>query len=291
MNLIRHRCLPFAALLGVILVGTAFGHVVSAQDGGARTSSTRWQQSRISGELDADVPAPVPQYTSLPESSQASPTNTAASSGQATRWEGLEGTGTISYGKEGPELPATLSISPDGNERLDVTLDNGTRSLRILGFVGKLREQQGKTRQLPIRNAVVSLIPTCAFPFASVSATTIENEMQQVTIAGGAYTHKRFEFHPTYVSDPTKHGRPAFATEVYTTPSTSETFKTVDYVDSMEPLSQSYVRVITYEDYKTVDGVGVPTKFTETIDGQKAYVLKLTSVQLTSSRTQAEFSF
>lgn len=272
------------ALLGVALIAAAVNNHALAQQNGNMQSA--WQQQRILGELDNDVAAPLRGYVSPRSSSPASPMPS-----ESTEWKGLEAAGTITYGNTSLSQPAILAISPSGSERLDVTLESGVRSLRIIGSAGKLQDPSGARRQLPSRNAVVSFIPIRAFSNKAVAADTVVSDMTAATLAGHLYTHKRYEFHPADVADPTKQGRPAFATEVYIAQSTGDVFKTVDYVESLEPSPEPHVRVITYENYKMVDGVRVPMNLTETIDGQIAFAIKLTSIQLSSARANSDFSF
>jgi hypothetical protein len=214
----------------------------------------------------------------------------AAGGGQ---WKGIQATGTITYaGNEAPpQGSATLTIAREGFTRLDVTNSLGNTSLKIRGAGGAFQDVKGKLHRLDVQNARAGL-----FLFPDLLSPGFANHQGLTINASGVVEFNSRAFSRLSLTRPTIDGPSRAHTEFVTTdfylsPDTSLLYKSVDMVGSLAPSPRRYMRVITYEDYRQVDGVEIPFRYTETINGQRAWVLQLTTAQPQPESDPAYFTF
>jgi hypothetical protein len=110
-----------------------------------------------------------------------------------------------------------------------------------------------------------------------------------VELNGRAF--KRLSLTRPTIDAPSRAHAEFVTTDFYLSSDTSLLYKSVDMVGSLDPSSRRYMRVITYEDYRQIDGVEIPFRYTETINGQPAWVLQLTTAQPQAESDPAYFTF
>ncbi len=196
----------------------------------------------------------------------------------AVQWQGFQATGSIVYA--GDEATghgsATLAVSREGFTRLDVSRTSGSTSLRIRGGMGGFQDALGKQHRLQVSSARASLL---AYPFL---LSTKLSEQQSLLLATGAAELGGAPFNKLSLLRPAVEGRPlspakgnVVPTDIYFSPETHLPYKSSDLITSLDGSTQRYLRVMTYEDYRQVEGVTIPFRYTETINGQFAWMLQL----------------
>jgi hypothetical protein len=253
------------------------------------------QSTRIYGPEDRDVPLPS---QSIVKSNSAGPAQGILQSylqaAGAAQWQGIQATGTLTY--EGNEAPppgqATLTIARDGLTRLDVTSSLGTTSLRIRGAAGTFQEVNEKQHRLAFRDARAGL-----FAYSFLLSPHLTEEPGLNLTAGtlqldGKSLNKLSVGRPIQqIQTASRSHSDVIVTDIYFSADTNLPFKSVDLVGSLELSPEQYVRVVTYEDYRPVEGVELPFRCTETINGQRSWVLQLTSAKPQPQSDPAYFSF
>jgi hypothetical protein len=196
----------------------------------------------------------------------------------AIQWQGFQATGSIVYaGNEAlAHGSATLAVSREGFTRLDVTRSSGSTSLRIRGGMGAFQDTFGKQHRLQASSARAGLL---SYPLL---LSTELGEQQSLLLAASAVKLGGAPFNKLSLLRPAVEGRPlspakgnVVPTDIYFSPDTHLPYKSSDLVTSLDGSPQRYLRVITYEDYRQVEGITIPFRYTETINGQLAWTLKL----------------
>jgi hypothetical protein len=252
------------------------------------------QHTRVYGLEDRDIPIP-----SVASSSSGSVAGTDGllqpylRATGASQWQGIQATGSITYaGNEAaPQGAATLTITRDGSTRLDVTSTLGTTSLRIRGASGAFQDVKGKLHRLQVRDARASL-----FLFPYLLSPNLANQQGVRLSSPGTVELNSVGFTRLSLTRPTldrasRAHDELMTTDFYLSPDTNLLYKSVDLVGSLIPSPQRYIRVITYEDYRQVEGVEIPFRYTETINGQRSWVLQLTTAQPQTQTDPAYFNF
>jgi hypothetical protein len=253
------------------------------------------QTTRIYGPEDRDVP--MPSTSPVPGTANQAAEGVLESyfhAVGATQWQGVKATGTITYsGNEAPpQGTATLTIARDGFTRLDVTNSLGSTSFRVRGIRGGFQDVKGTLHTLPFRNARAGLF---AYPFLLSPRLP---QQQGISLTAGTVQLNGRSFTRLSLArpvierqtSPRAHGD-VIATDVYFSPDTNLPYKSVDLVGALDPSPQRSIRVITYEDYRQVDGVELPFRYTETINGQRSWVLQLTAAEPYAQTDPAYFTF
>ncbi len=253
------------------------------------------QATRIFGTDDQDVALPKASTNSANQDPGALELLHAYLSAEgASQWQGVQATGSITYaGNEAsPEGSATLTITRDGFTRLDVTNSLGNTSLRIRGASGAFQDVNGKLHRLPLRNARAGLF---VYPFLLSPPLS---EQQQLSLSSGTSQLQGKTFDKLSFTRPVV-GRQAssrarsesMTTDLYLFPDTHLLYKSVELTEALDPSPERYIRVVTYEDYREVEGVKLPFRYTETINGQRSWVLQLTAAQTEAQTDPSYFTF
>jgi hypothetical protein len=253
------------------------------------------QATRVYGPEDRDVPMPSTGIVaSTSDQAAQGLLQSYLQAAGAGQWQGIQATGTITYaGNEAPpQGSATLTITRDGLTRLDVTNSLGNTSLRIRGAGGAFQDVSGKQHRLPPRNARAGLLA-----YVSLLSPGFATEQGLHLAAGtlqldGRSLSKLSVMRPVAERQASSRAQgDVIVTDIYFSPDTHLPYKSVDLVGALDLSPQRYVRVITYEDYREVEGVQLPFRYTETINGQRSWVLQLTTAQPQTQNDPAYFVF
>ena len=240
----------------------------------------RGQSGRLTGVEDTGVSRPLAM---LPSGSQ----DLAAANelvaylkavGSAS-WTGFEGHGSMVYGgaPDTAAYPATLSISKSGETRLDVERPEGTTSLRISGAMGGFQPANGRMISLPFRNITAGLIVFPRFLSPSFQADKSVVTDDGTVELDGKSLHK--------ISLQQKIGRGKPATTIDRTYLVSDLYfdsdhllyKSATAVESLAQTRYQYLEVITYTDYRVVEGVKLPFHIAATVEGQPSWTFTMTA--------------
>jgi hypothetical protein len=197
-------------------------------------------------------------------------------------WIGMQGTGQITYGSDETPYPATLTIVGSRRFRLDVQIPTGPISTRINGRVGNIQEPGGKTFPLAPETASSGI-----FQFELPRLADLQTSSSVVD--HGVNVTDGMNLHRVTIEQPLTHQK-NIATDLYFDPKTHLLVKTANAIHP-HGARINLLRVITYGDYRSVDGVMIPFLYTQSLDGQKQWTLQLSEVQLNPSIQSNYFDF
>lgn len=207
----------------------------------------------------------------------------------ASPWTGMQGTGKITYGSDSTSYPATLTIQGNSKFRLDGQAAHGTLSIRINGRIGKIQETDGRTFPLVPETASSGI-----FQFQMLHLADLETASS--LIDHGLVPFDQVSLHRITVEryfSPASKSRPlkTLATDLYFDPQTHLLAKSVNSVQIDGAGNNRFLRVITYEDYRPINGLMLPFRFIQTLDGQKQWTLQLSEVELGPNQPATFFQF
>lgn len=199
-----------------------------------------------------------------------------------TPWTGMQGTGTITYGSEQNSYPAALTILGSKRSRLDVQTSTGTISSRINNRVGNIQQPDGKRFPLAPEMAASGIVQ---FELPRLADLQTKSSILDhgMTVVDGMNLHRLTLEQPL---TPQKN----IATDLYFDPETHLLIKTANAIRPDGSQSE-LLRVITYGDYRSVDGVMIPFLYTQALDGQKQWTIQLSEVQLNPTIQLNYFEF
>jgi len=206
-------------------------------------------------------------------------------------WTGMQGTGQIAYGNDTATYSATLTISGNTGFRLDAANQQGHFSLRIRGSHGEIQEANGH-RILILPNTAASgivqfqLLRLANFPGQKTSLL----DRGTVTIGGQILHRLTYEF-PAVAATLPAQKQHTIATDLYFDPATHLLVKSANAIRINGAGNHDFLREITYEDYRQVDGISIPFRYTQTLNGQKLWTLQLSDVQLNPTLQPTYFQF
>ncbi|MFP5236005.1 MAG: hypothetical protein ACLGSD_08880 [Acidobacteriota bacterium] len=206
-------------------------------------------------------------------------------------WNDLEASGTIVFGSSPNDShTATLTLVGAKYSRLDVTFDAGVRSLRLRPVAGRSITETGDRIDLPPATACAGLV---AFPRLWRRAVT----SQRVSLfdrgmfnASGSMLHRvTMEYAPE--NEDFKYGPKTVATDLYFDPQSHNLLYSVDFLAYINTHGQRLLRITQYSNYRSTDGVNLPTTISESLGKQLQWTLQLTSIQLNQSPALSLFLF
>lgn len=255
------------------------------------TALAQSQTTRIYGSVDSDVV--VPTSTGVIGRSDSGALQEIQDYLAATKTSGcpeIEGKGTIQYaGTDDGQLPATLYLKQGTHFRLDITTSEGTRSTRISGASGVMRDESGKSQFLIPDAAITGLLQfqtlACGL-MAQHPASYIDDGVVSVD-----HLHRITLESPLI---PGFRSAPQHTTSVvdfYFDTVSHLLTKSVTLIRIAGARNQEFIRTITYSDYRDVSGTVVPFRFQESLNGEPTWSLQLNQVQLNGSVADSYFKF
>lgn len=212
-------------------------------------------------------------------------------------WIDMQASGTLTstaFNSSGGMTPetATLWIRNHDAYRLDVQKPKGISSLRIDGTYGALQHQDGHVRAMDARDAVAGLF---AFPMLMEATLPATNTMlvdQGTVIVDGAALHRISVESPWPGNPLDDKGKPlTTVTDLYFNPQTHLLAKSANAMVGSKATPERYRSVVTYADYRAVNGMQIPFLYRETLNGQILWTLQLNQIQLNQGVSQTEFHF
>ena len=257
------------------------------------SSITMTGQTRsISGSMDKAVPPPLP---TLPSASTDRPVlseiQAYLKASGSTNWSGLDAEGTIRYGADETTTPypATLILSRRGETRLDVTTPGGIRSLRISGFIGNVQDAHGVITSVPLRNCVAGIVAFSRLLSAGTDDTNvIEKDAGPITLDGQTLHKVSVQYPVSQRKADPRDEREHMVADLYFGPD-NLLYKSASMVDSVPQSGAHYLEVVSYSDYRSMNGVQIPFRVRATVEGQPAWDLQITTASEFSSHI--DFSF
>ena len=204
-------------------------------------------------------------------------------------WEDLEATGTLTF-PAGDTHSAELYLLGSESSRLDITMDSGTRSVRLRAAQGKFQNESGdQSFLLPktSRTGLVAFPLLWANPIKSPYVSLID---RGVHVANGRTLHRITLEYPV-APGRFNQGDPTVATDLYFDPSSHFLLFSVDAQVFANSPGQTFLRVISYAGYRQFNGIFVPTTIGQTLNGQQQWNLQLSQVTVNSNPPLNTFSF
>ncbi|NYF81313.1 hypothetical protein [Granulicella arctica] len=209
-------------------------------------------------------------------------------------WSGMQGKGSITYpsANTGP-FTATLSILRGDHFRLDVETPDGMRSSRIRGLYGAIKDSAAEAKQiLPLETAIVGLVqfqwlrlPFPHFP----SASLIDQGSCEIE---GVQLHRiTMEWPQAQASLSANVAHSGSVIDFYFDPTSHLLMKSATVARINGVGNQDFLRVISYSDYRKVNGVLLPFHYEESLGGQPQWVLQLTEASFDMTLQPSDFSF
>lgn len=207
----------------------------------------------------------------------------------ASGWQDIKGTGTLTY-PTGAVHAASLYLMRPNYSRLDITMDSGTRSLRLTGSVGRFQDEKDNRGSLPPATSSTGIV---AFPRLRIDVTTssLLSLVDQKMYAGtGQSLHRITIAYPLDSSSGSSLKKKDVATDFYFDPNTHFLVYSVES-QTFNNLRKSLVRVTSYGSYQSFNGVFIPMLIRQTLNGQEQWTLQLNEVSINTNPPASIFSF
>lgn len=203
-------------------------------------------------------------------------------------WSGMQGTGTITYGADQTPYNASLSVVEDTKFRLDGQTPTGSMSVRIHGRSGKIQAPDGKIYILSPESAALGALQFELPRMEDLKTRSSALDHGLVTI-DGASLH-RVTIERPLIERPLISARKNLAVDFYFDPSTHLLVKTVTAIQ-LDGARNNLLQIITYGDYRQVNGVMIPFHISRVLDGQKQWTIQLSEATLNPSLQSTYFDF
>lgn len=207
----------------------------------------------------------------------------------ASNWKDVEATGTLTY-PAGDTHAASLFLLGSRYSRLDVTMDSGTRSVRLISTYGRFKDETGvKSPLLPITSRAALV----AFPRIWIKAAAAGpiSLFDKGTIATNGQNLHRITFEFPLGPGTYSPGDRTEATDLYFDPNTHLLLFSVDSLRFANSANQPFLRVISYGNYQRFAGILFPTALTETLNGQVQWNLQLAQFSVNANPPSSTFLF
>lgn len=210
-------------------------------------------------------------------------------------WSAVRFEGTISRGSGSSttQTPAEMTLAPYGGFRIDLNEPTGTASARFLEFYGGYRNPAGIVNRFtgsllggPFIDAaqLAQAIQRSDVSLIDDGIKTIDNRsLHQITLV--------MPIRPESSQSASSFSVQRAAWLLYFDPQTHYLFKTVRIGGHHGNSSNSSMQVITYGDYRKVQGYEVPFVFVETNNGQADMSFSASRVNQASAVHYSYFQF
>jgi hypothetical protein len=224
-----------------------------------------------SGQKDAVALARIEQATKL----------TSIPDGMGLQMQALLKKGSE---KVGQQASAAVTIEHPRLFRMDVEENGGTRSLRIVGENGQVKRATGSVEPLDqLDFGELLTLPSHLFELASRKDAAVTDD-GPVTV-GDLRLDKM-----TITLFKSKSGKPISMSLYFDSGTHLLKKSVVTRYSAMNPYLES-LKVATYDDYRAVESLMVPYKFSETANGQPMISITVNSASLAARHDESFFKF
>ena len=207
----------------------------------------------------------------------------------ASDWKGITGTGTVTY-PEGDQHSAQLYLSGSMQTRLDVSMDSGTRSLRIGNDHGGLQDEDGEFHPIPPLTSGLGMFAIARVWADAINSPRVSLYDCGVFTAGEQHLH-RITMEYALGANNGNRTQVTMATDLYFDPATHLLWFSVESMGTMPVPSQVLQRVTIYSGYTTFNGLMFPARIEQMLDGQAQWALQLTEMGANSAVSDDMFAF
>jgi hypothetical protein len=206
----------------------------------------------------------------------------------AANWQDLEATGTLTF-TDGDAHQASLYLLGSDQSRLDITMDSGTRSLRIQGVNGAFQDERGNQGVILSTTSSAGLVALPRIWLYGATNSHLSLHDQGISAVFGPSLHRiTVEYALSAQNSPVV---PTHATDLYFDPDSHLLLFSTDSVSFGNTSGQTFLRMTTYGAYQPFNGVLIPTSITQYLDEQQEWTLTLTQLSLNSNLPASTFCF
>lgn len=207
----------------------------------------------------------------------------------AADWRDLRASGNITY--SGGETYSTEVYLLGANySRMDVMLADGTRSIRMNRSAGRLEDTERGGVDLPHTNVSAGLF---AFPRVWTEARSPSRvavvDRGQYSVAGVILHRVTMEYAPEPLAQ--SRNLSTYAMDLYFSTTTHLLTYSVDTISSSGLAPQPMLRINEYDDYQRINGLLIPMRITQTVDGQLSWDLRFSEIETNTSLSTSIFEF
>ena len=241
----------------------------------------------IYGSTDADIQIPLPEgIPGQKDPSALSAVTDYINQSLSPKDKEIDVVGVLTLGSgNGQErLPVSFAIASGNKFRLDVMGGHGLRSFRINGSEGHIQEPDQKAVGLGDSEGLDPL----AFPMALLD---LVHRKDSSLVDDGIATIDEQKLHKlTITLFSTRLGKP-IGVALYFNTGDHTLRKSAVIEHSRGDDSLKYLKVTTYGDYREEDSILLPHEYSESINGQPAMSLKVTTISVIANHDDSYFSF
>jgi hypothetical protein len=208
-------------------------------------------------------------------------------------WHDLQASGTLTY-PSGDSHSAEFFLSESGYSRLDITMNSGTRSVRLSGPTGAFQDEKGNRGSLLPTTSAAGIV---ALPRVWIDAATSPNvslfDRGIFTDAGQPLRRITMEYQIVLGRNQSNSQSVSLdiATDLYFDPTSNLLAASADAVTFNEARNHPFTRITRYSNYHPMSGILIPDTISQTIDGQLQWTLQLDQITVNSNPPQSTFQF
>lgn len=204
-------------------------------------------------------------------------------------WKDLEATGTITF-PAGDAHTASLTFLDTDYSRLDITMDAGTRSLRVRGPSAVYQTETGMRGVLPPSTSTAGILSLPRVWTQAATGAQISLYDAGPYQVSGKTLHRITIEYPLQAGDPAA-SVPSVATDLYFDPATHLLLYSVDAVQFSETHNQVLTRVTSYGSYQVMAGILIPTSIQQSLNEQLQWTLQINQLTVNTNPPVSTFSF
>lgn len=206
--------------------------------------------------------------------------------------EGFKATGDITFFWAGEPVAGAVTLYGKGSSqfRLDATLPEGLRSVRINAEGGTVRDPNGQVKILAqhnTRNAQLCIVPAFVLLRALQDTSVAFSYIGLESKNGHSIHHIRTQRH--FPNDPRNTIGRLTKVDFYLDALTLQILAVADAVHPVNQSSVDFPHEFQFAEYRTVEGLAIPFDITEIQSGQRTLQIKLSHFSQDSPSVNADF--
>jgi len=243
------------------------------------------------GSLDREIAVPEKAGT-LGRGDAAALAYIRASQQTQTPWAGMRGSGSLTFGDDtATRNDATLVVDPNFDSLLDVHRADGTWCRLHRNDRVTIRNGDGTIQLQPFESAH-SGIAAFTLPRDSGLLDGKASLIDRGLVKIDGISMRFITLHTALHAKNAAASAPGIVTtDLYFDPAKHLLMKSATSVRLPHEGNTDYLRVISFDDYREIDGMLLPYRFTQTLNGQLQWTLQLSTVQLNAVLDPADCNF
>ncbi len=200
------------------------------------------------------------------------------------------GSGALPAPDDHENVGAMMMAHGADRYRLDLRTSHGTRGVRIYDTVANMEDEKGTIRSLPQQTGASSTLAFARLADANLSDARVSVLDQGFVSSDGASLH-RVSVQLPIMSPGGVLSNVQTVTDYYFDSTTHLLVKTADNIVLPDSAPATLLRVVTYGDYRTMNGVMVPFLYKQTLNGQPQWTLQFDQITVNAGIDDLAFQF